>query len=126
MKLVNILCGMTSGASKYPCAYGVCTKLNDGEWSVGELRSWKNLTKSAKEYIPYGKGNRKNLKFYSNVEFPPIIDEDCDDEETYILFKIPPPPLHIKLGNVNGLMKFLEHLDPKGVEEFTKKINIVK
>ena len=45
---------------------------------------------------------------------------------TFILHKVPPPPLHLKLGAVNALMKLLEFLDPEGYKKILAKLHIVK
>ena len=67
-----------------------------------------------KENAEFGGGVRKNLKNYGNVEFVPIIEARNDGQDTVILQKVPPPPLHLKLGAVNALMKILQWLDPEG------------
>ena len=65
------------------------------------------------------------MDFY-NVEFRPIIEKGCDGEETAILEKIPPPPLHLKLGAVNSLLDLMERLDQEAYNAFVKCLHIVK
>ena len=54
----------------------------------------------------HGNSKRSNLKRFGNVEYAPIISDN--DKEKLVIEKIPPPPLHIKLGVVNHLVEVLE------------------
>ena len=56
------------------------------------------------------------------MEFEPIISDS--DQNKFVIEKIPPPPLHIKLGVVNHLVNVLEEEDPSGFSKFTKKYKI--
>ena len=52
------------------------------------------------------KSKRDRLKEYFNCESKPLLT--CDDENTPILYQIPPPPLHtILLGPVNHIVQHL-------------------
>ena len=118
------MCGMTGHTSKFPCPYGLCFRDSDGYWHEGENRSWKQLEVMANNYNLYGNGNRSTLKKFGNVEFSPIISDN--DKNKVVIEKIPPPPLHIKLGGVNHLVNVLEEEDPLGFSNFTNIFNLVK
>ena len=92
----------------------------------GVQRTIESLLEFVENYKKFGKGNRKNLKFYFNCEFVPIITGNLDEKETIILCKVPPPHLHLKLGTVNALMKELELIDEDGYRKFLRQLHIVK
>jgi hypothetical protein len=92
----------------------------------GDLRTEKSLIQSSNNYALHGKVKRQNLKYFYNVEFAPLIKGNDNDQDTIILEKVPPPPLHLKLGAINALMKGPESSDPKGVQTFVKKMSLVK
>ena len=117
------MCGMTGHSSKFPCPYGLCFRDSDGYWHEGENRSWKQLETMANNYNLHGNSKRSNLKRFGNVEYAPIISDN--DKEKLVIEKIPPPPLHIKLGVVNHLVDVLEEEDPLGFSIFTKKYGLV-
>jgi hypothetical protein len=45
LKLTNIIIGIQSHSSKYPCPYGECFKNLSNEWEKGENRTVNNLNK---------------------------------------------------------------------------------
>ncbi len=126
LKMINICCGMTSHSSKYPCPFGLCSKNPDGTWKKGENRTVENLMESYRLYTELADGDRSQLKNYFNVEYAPIIEAKTNGDETVILEKCPPPPLHLRLGATNALAKVLKDLDPEAYAAYVKCLSIVK
>ena len=109
LKLTSIIIGITSHSSKYPCPYGECFKDNHGNWVKGKDRTVKNLTENQMKWCENSM-DRKYLKKYKNCNNVPLI---TSEEETPILYLIPPPPLHtLLLGPVNDVIKKLQSLHP--------------
>ena len=110
LKLTNIIIGITSHTSKYPCPYGECYKDNkSNEWYKGTDRTIKNLRSNQRKWCeaPARQNDRRLLKEFKNCENVPLIS--CDDPDTPILYVIPPPPLHlILLGPVNHIINHLK------------------
>ena len=107
LKLTNIVLGLTSHSSKYPCPYGECYRDNKtGDWIKGVNRTVSSFNEHQKKWCSVTKCNRDRLKEYFNCESKPLLT--CDEENTPILYKIPPPPLHtILLGPVNHIIQHL-------------------
>ena len=118
---------MQSATSRYPCPYGLCRKAGEGQgpvwatgdWIKGEPRSLESLKEHQAEWRNTTMGVRGRLKDFFNVEFEPLFSTNRPSWEgpllpTYILLKIPPPPLHtIRLGPVNHLIAYLDKLYPE-------------
>jgi hypothetical protein len=111
LKLYNILAGMTSASSMFPCVYGECYKTNDkgqktnqkGRWITGKSRTLGSLRNMCKLWMQETGGDRKLLKHYFNCEFPPLIPGSNDE---LILDLLSIPYLHtILLGPFNDLWK---------------------
>lgn len=106
LKLSNIILGLTSPASKYPCPYGECCKGKDKEWIKGESRSFASIAKHKDNWQKETNGNRKKLMDFFNCEFEPLV---LGLGEELVLVHFPPPPLHlVDLGPVNNLLHSLE------------------
>ena len=73
-----------------------------------------------------GGGDRKTLKNFLNSEHKPLFSKNRNGNPTIILHKACPPPLHLKLGAVNAIMRKVEIVDTNGYKEFVKKLSIVK
>ena len=110
LKLTNIIIGITSHTSKYPCPYGECYKdYKCNEWYKGRNRTISNLTSNQRRWCeaPANQNDMSLLKDYKNCENIPLIF--CDNPDTPILYVIPPPPLHlILLGPVNHIINHLK------------------
>ena len=48
LKLTNILIGITTHSSKYPCVYGKCSQDDDGKWPKGRNITPKKSDKISK------------------------------------------------------------------------------
>ena len=123
LKLTNITLGMSSHSSKFPCPYAECYKRN-GIWTIGNPRTFSSLLKNAEEFRDVGKGDRKQLQNFYNVENPPcFIPEDRNQE---VLVTIPPPVLHLRLGIVNFLVLIIETRHKSEFLRFADSISIAK
>ena len=106
LKLINIVLGMQTHSSKYPCPYGQCCLDGSGSWVKGKDRTFASLSENQKSWcLKYGQNRQKRskLKEYYNVEFQPIISPP--DQDTPVISIIPPPPLHLLLlGRVQKIV----------------------
>ena len=95
LKVCNIIVGIGSHTSKYPCTwcYATAPYVKRAKFrTLGEIKWWHTL---------YVKGGRKNAQKYFNCINEPLITGDDDDR---IIDIIPPPQLHLKLGVCNTLL----------------------
>ena len=91
MKLQNIVVGIQSGSSTYPCAYCESARPFDVE---GMLRTLGRLRKLAEDFKNSG-SNKKDAKDYKNAINEPLFEgDDC----TQILDILPIPELHLHIG----------------------------
>ena len=106
LKLINIIIGITTFSSKYPCPYGHCYKdEKTGLWNKGEDRTFRNLSEMQKKWCETTGENRSRLKEFMNCEFAPLIT--IPNPDTPVIHLIPPPPLHlILLGNAVKIAYF--------------------
>ena len=139
LKCIAISLGMTSAASRHPCPYGLCQKAGlgmgplwkEGEWIKGEDCSLESLKDHQEQWWREGRANRTRLKEYYNVEFEPLFTTYRPVWlgpllPTYILEKIPPPPLHtFRLGPVNHIITCLAKYFPE-LEEHLANLHVVK
>lgn len=98
LKLANILAGIMSHNSIYPC-----TRCNIDKYHLlnnGILRSLGGNTKNHNNWADSGR-NKKELKKFGNCIFPPIIQSSA--ENAVILKIILPPELHLMMG-VNHIL----------------------
>lgn len=96
LKLANILAGIMSHSSAYPCTY--CYAKKDELSSCGELRSPENVSSYYTKWLTEGKGSKNKAKDYFNCIHPPLIT--TVGGKTFLDI-IPPPELHLMLGVVN-------------------------
>ena len=92
LKLVNIVIGKQTAASKFPCPYADCTRDTHGGWQKGpNMSKFSDLNSNYEKYCEHGGGNRKKLMNFKNQEFRPLLNSD-----SYILYVIPPPVKVVK------------------------------
>ena len=124
LKLHNITIGKQSHSSRHPCSY--CNGYYDNKirrWIKGEPQTVKSLKQDREKWMKETHGNRNLLKNYNNVEHTPIM---LCDEDTKILVKIPPPPLHVcLLGPTNFLIHALEKVYP-GIVTALENMHLVR
>ena len=139
LKCMNLTLGMQSASARHPCPFGLCYKAGKGQgpvwlpgdWVTGELRTLESLKEHMEQWVRQSGGNRAKLKDYYNVEFQPLFTTYRPNWEgpllpTYILTKIPPPPLHtFRLGPVNHLLEALGKLYPE-LEQHLAHLHVLK
>ena len=89
MKLQNILVGIQSGSSKYPCPYCESARPFD---IPGLLRTLGRLRELAQKFE---NSDEKDAKEYFNTIHQPIIQ---GEDHVFILDLLPPPELHLHIG----------------------------
>lgn len=95
LKLQNIMIGIQSGSSTYPCSYCESARPFD---KTGDLRSFGRIKKEFEKFQDSG-GLKKDAKFYFNCIHLPLISVEDDDTLILELFPIPELHLHIGIGN---------------------------
>ena len=91
LKLQNILLGIQSGSSTYPCGY--CESPRPFT-TKGMLRTLGRLRQKSKEFQESG-GDKKNAKDYCNVIYEPLLN---GDDEDLVIEVLSIPELHLLLG----------------------------
>ena len=130
LKVIDILVGLQSTSSRHCCPYCKGAKYdikgdftNNGLWNMdAERRDFEDLTS---DYVRYRDeaNDRRRLKDFNSVEFPPIIVHN-DQMNKSILELLPPPELHAGLlGPVNQTFTILAKTVP-GLTDFMKENNI--
>ena len=82
LKLQNILLGLTSNSSKFPCPSGHCFKNCDGTWSKGNDKSFGEISQYSNKWKVETGGDRKRLKDYFNYEFTPLLPVPSEGPST--------------------------------------------
>ena len=72
LKIQNILLGIQTHSSKYPCAYCYDEKSFQVKKETVELRSIESIGKLSSDWQQHS-GNRSELNNFMNCEFYPII-----------------------------------------------------
>ncbi|CAH0547000.1 unnamed protein product [Brassicogethes aeneus] len=101
LKLANILTGIMSHSSCFPCTW--CSAAKHQLGSCGEYRS---LAICAAKYHAWKQSgsNKTRAKEFENCMHLPII---AKNDNTMIIDIIPPPELHLMLGVVNTLFNHM-------------------
>ena len=99
LKLKKILLGMTNCSSMHACPFCEGHKVDangkkKGRWIPGRKRTIKNVIENQTKYVDETGCNRKLLQDYFNVEYPPMLPGDDDDE---VLSLLTIPYLHVVL-----------------------------
>ena len=110
---MNMLLGIQSCSSMHPCPYcngykfdKMGKKTNQkGLWLKGEPRTMKSLLEDYRKWALETSSNRKMLKEYFNVEYPPIyIPEGQENMEVWSIYQ--PPHFHTGiLGSINNVFE---------------------
>lgn len=98
LKLANILTGLMSHSSSYPCTW--CDSHSDQLHLCGNSRTIGSCIKNCQEWVSKGK-NKKQAKDHKNCINLPVFSmlDPCKE----IIEIIPPPELHLLLGGVNTI-----------------------
>ena len=130
LKVVDILLGIQSTSSTHCCPYCHGHKVDKngqatnkrGIWVKGPPQTINSLLESCMKWVTETGENRKLLKSYFNVEYPPIfIRKGEENVEVWLLY--PPPQLHTGiLGPANDVFKNIEKV--VDISDFKKKYSI--
>lgn len=118
LKLANILLGIMSHSSSYPCTWCFCE--NNNLENVGSPRTIGNCTSYFEAWRNAG-STIKNAKNYKNCINLPVF---TGDENTRILEIIPPPELHLMLGVMNKIVNHMQGEFSKETNEWTNLCNV--
>ena len=102
LKIYNIVVGIGTAASKYPCAFCLSFRDKDGYWVLAELRTWSNCIQNYFNWQQNG-GKKEDLMKYKNCSNVPMIGPGTDEP---VMWTMAPPALHIFLL-VNHILKSL-------------------
>jgi hypothetical protein len=129
LKMANILCGLQSHSSAYPCMFCECPKKefsNIKKININwKLRTIGEIKKQAQDYenkrrVYNPKASAKDFK--SCVHSPMIQGED----KQMLIEIIPPPQLHLMLRVTNKMFHQLQSSFPKVAELWLQKIGLVQ
>lgn len=95
LKLANIIVGIMSHSSTYPCTWCYADDLD----KVATYRTVGNILQNYLNWDAYGR-KKNQAKDFKNCIYPPIVQTD---EDQLILDILPPPELHLMLGVVNKI-----------------------
>jgi hypothetical protein len=121
LKLANILTGIMTHSSMYPCTWCNIDKYH--LLNKGTLRSLESNTKNNNNWSISG-GNKNDLKKFGNCIFPPIIQSSV--ENAIILKIIPPPELHLMMGVVNNIYSAMNKDFPEVCEKWAGICHVQK
>ena len=123
LKVIDILVGLQSTSSRHCCPYCKGNFSKNGLWNLdAERRDFENMTRDYERYRAEA-NNRRRLKEFNSVEFPPIIMHS-DQIDKRILELLPPPELHAGLlGPVNQTIQTMSKTVP-GMADFLRENNI--
>lgn len=97
LKLANILIGIMSHTSNYPCTW--CTAMKGNLDQCGEYRTIGSCLVNYENWLNSG-SKKRSAKRFQNCVNPPLFAGDHTKE---IIDFIPPPELHLLTGTVNKL-----------------------
>ena len=119
LKMDNILCGIGSHASSYPCH--MC------EWPIGTTengpwipRTFEGIRKQHEDWVASG-GNEKELRLYKNVKHLPVFESSTGLTTNIFV----PSPLHVMIGLTSKIWETFIAMVPEA-EEWLISVNIVR
>jgi len=122
LKLHNIIIGIQSHSSSFPCEYCLEPAGFHDVNSVYPLRTLNSIEKLALDW-QRDCGKRSELKHYHNCEFPPAISGN-EEGETEVLVKLPPPSLHLNMGAFNHIFDELKKAHPNLKIDWSDKLHV--
>ena len=122
LKLCNILLGLMNHSSLHPCCWCDIDMYNLDK--KGNQRTFASLLDLFFDYFN-ANVDRSKAKDFGNVIHTSIIEDDCMDMSTPVVFKVPPPELHLLSGPTLHLYDSLDKLWP-GVISWLDSINVKK
>lgn len=129
LKMANILIGLMSHSSKFPCSWCLATLIGGEYDTESELRTVAMVNKSAKHIkgIEMDSDDEQDEQDEPDHHFGvvdvPVFDLHCSE---LILFTVVPPILHLMLGAGNYLVKELEKISPSLCKEYLHACGLAK
>ena len=118
LKLANILFGLMSHASTYPCTW--CFAHKNKLEVCTTLRSMGNCLKYYEGWLASGSRQDQAKQFMNCINLPLL----SGNEDILFLDVYPPPELHLMLGVVNTLIKHMLLDCPTDVEAWIQVCNV--
>ena len=106
LKLYSILLGMMNQGSCYSCAW--CDITKDALHKKGNERMISSLMSLFWDLFE-SRNEKSEANKFGNVIQPSILCDNIDNE-TPVIFLLPPPELHLLIGPVNKMYAALESL----------------
>lgn len=119
LKLANIILGLMSHSSVYPCTWCDISKYRLSE--NGDLRTLGNIEHKFWTWHDEGSGVLGQAKAYGNCVHVPIVK---GDPNTLVIDIIPPPELHLLMGTVNTMYTALLKRWPEGAVAWAKACHV--
>lgn len=104
-KMQNIAAGLQTHSSKCPCGYCVKTRDFTNPNEKCQSRTIESIREMAQSWQEQS-GDRKELKYYYNCEYEPLIGGDMAGN-TLVLLAMPPGSLHLMIGVFNTIFQHL-------------------
>lgn len=120
LKLANILCGIMSHSSLYPCTW--CYSKKDELSECSQLRTLQNILDNFTNWRDAGSVKNQAKNFFNCIH-PPILGNDKDKR---IIDIITPPELHLMLGVVNTLYNHMLAEFEEATLIWTKRCNVTR
>lgn len=118
LKLANIIIGIMTHASKYPCTW--CSTSSDELYKIGTLRTIGSIVKNVAAWEEDG-AKKERAQLFENCVNKPLFDYD---ENVEIIDIIPPPELHLLIGTVNKIFEHMLIECKREAEEWVKKCSV--
>lgn len=115
LKMVNLLCGIMSHSSTFPCPYCTAPKVSLANTN-GQHRTLGQIREMTSKWRELG-SDCKLAKLYYNCVNEPLLSGPPSEK---IINLCPPPSLHITLGVVNAIYKNVESIDVVTANEWVK------
>ena len=128
LKLLNIVCGLGTHSSKYPCVFCLSYKKSDGTWEKNAKKRTLEFSKRNSEGFKKS-GHKTPIKFFSCEQQPllnPMNAKKNSDGETNISDICVLPDLHLSLGAGNDIWNGLEKVCPEIMKELETKLGLQK
>lgn len=122
LKLTNILFGLMSHASSFPCSW--CEAPSNQLSVPGNARTIQLIKERHQDWLNSG-AIKKDCKRYKNCVKNPIIEKESRDD-IEVLAILPPPELHLMMGVVGSIYVALEKELPEIANNWLKSCNVEK
>lgn len=121
LKIINLLLGIMSHSSSFPCPYCIAPKVSLAE-NCGKARTLELIRTNASDWVKDGANAKYAKDFYCCTNRPMI----CGLPDVEIVSLCPPPVLYIVLGIVNAIFKKVQSQNSEVSEQWARKSNCAK